>query len=1295
MGKNCKNAGYKKTALTKNTLKIKRKAARHTRAYHPLLKTTVLVSLGLTAAQSWALTHSLADGDNIYSLATSLNSGDEINFSGNAVMFGSGSSVSMTLPDSLTMSGAAGGTTITMNNGAGSYGRFALSTSSTNKTFSISNVTFTGGYVSGSGAVFGLTGGSSKITMAGNGVAFTGNIATNQGGAIYANNTGGIEFSGEVTFSNNYAQNTSSAGGAIYSASNVIFSDASATAIFTGNYSRGSGGAIWTDGSVTVAGNAEFQNNQTSYQQSYGYGGAIRTKSGFYATNTNGSINFANNSAYSGGGALDSNSNVSFAGNASFSNNRTTTGVGGAIRIDSAAATSNVTFTNSNGIIQFEQNYAASYGGGIYAYTVTGAGHMFLDQNIAGQSGGAIYALASTSLGSTGTQLEITGNKAGFNNTGTSVVTTSGYGGAVFSAGTIRLASNAGDISSNIASGYGGALYAQGQTELAGQMSFADNLALYYDGGAVYAQQALQVEATGSSGISFVSNMAAQNGGAIFLQGSGTAAQNTSTLHANSGNIIFSGNKSQATRVGLTLTGGVANAIHLNNASANSTLNLLAQNNQYIAFLDPITSTAANGNVAININSNDGGVSTTGGRVIFSGENFAAGSADVQSNVYANTTVYGGTFEVKDNAQYGASTADNTSFTVKQGGQLLSTASSSVVDNIVRAQDIGFDHGASITANGTGTLTLDAQAVTLGSSASDAVNVNVNNSDVFTLDADLSGAGGIAKQGSGTLVLNTVNTNTGLNTINHGTLLLGESSAHTTAQLSGNIQVNNGGVLSGFGAATGVVNVGNGGTIAPGNAAGVQTGTLYLGQAILGAGSTFQYEALPDGTVDLLVVDSTLGTGDGTVTINSGARLDVQGGPGTWKADREYTLITADGGVSGTFTEVDKHLAFLDHEVLYNPDSVQLVFTRNSTSFDNVGLTYNQRNTGTGIESLGAGNLVYDAIVSMTAQQARDSFDNLSGEIHGSVKSAALHNSRYVRNAVSQHLSGNQGAAQLDPDAHRNLWVSTWVHDGNLKNDGNATRLDNKGWGVLVGYDAYENNGTVAGVALGYEQTELDAASTRSSSADVDAVHMMVYGRSSLGPVDLKGGAGYSWLDVDTQRHVTVPTLVSNNEASYKGGLFQMFVEGSHTFTLTEQASLTPYASLAYQRVKTRSFTEKADTVPGVYTQLHNNSTSDGLATSTLGVRGNWQLSETGTNLYADLGWQHQFGSTAPEVSLNFAGGTRFNVRGTEVNRNAVQIGIGANIILQPNMQLSIGYEGLFGNQSRDHAAKLLWEIKF
>src|SRR3546814_14240616 len=116
-----------------------------------------------------------------------------------------------------------------------------------------------------------------------------------------------------------------------------------------------------------------------------------------------------------------------------------------------------------------------------------------------------------------------------------------------------------------------------------------------------------------------------------------------------------------------------------------------------------------------------------------------------------------------------------------------------------------------------------------------------------------------------------------------------------------------------------------------------------------------------------------------------------------WSSDvcsSDLTILTADGGVSGTFTDVTTNLAFLDPSLLYDANDVTLRLTRNSISFAGIGQTPNQIAAGAGTESLGLGDPVADAVVTLSAAQARDAFDQLSGEIHASTRSALIEDRR-------------------------------------------------------------------------------------------------------------------------------------------------------------------------------------------------------------------------------------------------------------------------------------------------------------
>ncbi|MFX5801330.1 hypothetical protein ABTE09_19665, partial [Acinetobacter baumannii] len=72
--------------------------------------------------------------------------------------------------------------------------------------------------------------------------------------------------------------------------------------------------------------------------------------------------------------------------------------------------------------------------------------------------------------------------------------------------------------------------------------------------------------------------------------------------------------------------------------------------------------------------------------------------------------------------------------------------------------------------------------------------------------------------------------------------------------------------------------------------------------------------------------------------------------------------------------------------------------------FAGVGITPNQIATGGGVESLGFGNLVYNAVLNLSAPQAQYAFDRLSGEVHASARTVMIEDRRFLRGAVNDRL---------------------------------------------------------------------------------------------------------------------------------------------------------------------------------------------------------------------------------------------------------------------------------------------------
>ena len=160
------------------------------------------------------------------------------------------------------------------------------------------------------------------------------------------------------------------------------------------------------------------------------------------------------------------------------------------------------------------------------------------------------------------------------------------------------------------------------------------------------------------------------------------------------------------------------------------------------------------------------------------------------------------------------------------------------------------------------------------------------------------------------------------------------------------------------------------GTIAPGNS----IGTLNVaGNILFNPNSIYEVEANAAGQADKIVAT-------GTATINGGT-VKVLAGAGNYAPATTYTILTANGGRTGTFGGVTSNLAFLDPTLSYDPNNVYLKLTRNSIGFANVGITPNQIATGNGAESLALGNQVYNAVLNLSGAMAQYAFDQLSGEI--------------------------------------------------------------------------------------------------------------------------------------------------------------------------------------------------------------------------------------------------------------------------------------------------------------------------
>ncbi|EPK4545010.1 S8 family serine peptidase, partial [Serratia marcescens] len=205
----------------------------------------------------------------------------------------------------------------------------------------------------------------------------------------------------------------------------------------------------------------------------------------------------------------------------------------------------------------------------------------------------------------------------------------------------------------------------------------------------------------------------------------------------------------------------------------------------------------------------------------------------------------------------------------------------------------------------------------------------VCSSDLCGLDFwsnDISGHGGLTKQGIGTLVLTGNNTYAGPTLVNQGWLAVNGS-------VTSAVSVQNGGIVGGSGT-VGSLTARQGGTVAPGNS----IGTLNVaGNVSFEPGSHYAVEVGPNGQSDRIQSggSATIGGGEVAVTLENSANLLAQSEVRSLLGQK-YTILSAQQGVSGQFDAVALNYLFLGTGLSYQPTGVTLSVGRNGTSFASV-----------------------------------------------------------------------------------------------------------------------------------------------------------------------------------------------------------------------------------------------------------------------------------------------------------------------------------------------------------------------
>jgi fibronectin-binding autotransporter adhesin len=557
--------------------------------------------------------------------------------------------------------------------------------------------------------------------------------------------------------------------------------------------------------------------------------------------------------------------------------------------------------------------------------------------------------------------------------------------------------------------------------------------------------------------------------------------------------------------------------------------------------------------------------------------------------------------------------------------------------------------------------------------------------------------------------------------VNGGTLAV-----NTTATVP--VTVNSGGLLSVNGNITGPVDVQSGGTLGGGGQVGATTvfGTVSPGNSIgtltvngnytQAAGSTYTVEANAAGQSDLINVT-------GTATLQGGI-VNVLAAPGNYAPTTAYTILSATGGVTGTYAGVTDNLPFLDAALRYLGTSVILGLNRNDLGFGPpptpvptftpfVATTPNQAAVGINLDRLEAGatgdlRTVFNKLVAGNTAQARVALDDLGGEIHATGMSLDLNAHQVFLDSIRRQstrmdsLGSNAPTALNDktaPKPHDGVWLQALgIGHGTMDSDGNAGTTDYNTSGISVGGDTL----IIPQLRLGgaFAATFSDAnVNARNSSANSDGYHAAVYssfrpsgaalaGQGLSGPA-IDSSLSYARFETETSRGIRLGDMNRNSTADYGANLFAATTEGRYGLKVGGVA-LEPYLGLRYQWLSRDSFRE---TGAGSVNLVASSNDQDSLRLGA-GVRfGHNFVTQSSWLVRPEVrvGWEHEFLDDRGDLSAQFAGAAGgvpgFTILGVRTARDRAIFSAGLSMQVNPQVQLYADYTGWASGNEQVHGA--------
>lgn len=451
---------------------------------------------------------------------------------------------------------------------------------------------------------------------------------------------------------------------------------------------------------------------------------------------------------------------------------------------------------------------------------------------------------------------------------------------------------------------------------------------------------------------------------------------------------------------------------------------------------------------------------------------------------------------------------------------------------------------------------------------------------------------------------------------------------------------------------------------------------------------------------------------DGEIWINNIAK--------SFRSDLTYTVLSATGGVSGSFSDVVSLLAsnLLTPVITYGADDVVLSFDRNATTYASFATSRNSIIAAVldEIEAGGPADADLQVMLAHLASMGDDDIHEAIGQMEPDTSNAPAFTMQSLMHLFQGGVSGRLGsmhtawrggesatrlasagmngdltasligAPLLRPGARGGLWGRTFGAFGDVDSaSGQNNGFSYKGGGLQGGVDFAVGEKSALGLAIGYAHVEFDPDRT-GSDGEADSWLVGFYGTTMAGPVDLSAQLGVSFNEFESSRLVPGPVQAS---AKYDGITVAGSLEAGYAIE-NGNTVFRPVVGLDAAHLGTDSYTE---TGAGGYS-LHVSSRSDYYVRSTIGMQVA-TVADTGflgkVVPSADLRWGHDIRQADKGVTAAFAGApaATFTLENNTQSRNALLANVGAEAFSGEPLRVGLQASGDFRSDAASYGLGL------